>query len=97
MLTIWTLDGVHIRRELLQWGSRRNGTRLSLNLSMGVSGLLALLALLAQVSVDKGVNLPSWIPVGPQNALFFAVFIFISYQALQLENARDNWTDDSWR
>jgi Zn-dependent protease len=96
LLPIWPLDGGQISRELFQWGSPRNGTRISLQLSMGVAGLLALLALIAHQRAGQGVELPSWIPSGPQNAIFFAVFIFISYQALMLENARDHWSDDPW-
>ncbi len=94
LLPIWPLDGGQISRELFQWGSRRNGTRLALHLSMGVAGLLALYAILAYTTGRSlGVE---WLPTGPQNAIFFAVFVFIGYQALQLENARDHWTDDRW-
>jgi Zn-dependent protease len=93
LLPIWPLDGGQISRELFRWGSPQNGIRLSLHLSMGIAGLLALHAIVAETS---GRSVP-YLPVGIQSALFFAYFAVMSFQTLQLENARDQWSDDHWR
>jgi Zn-dependent protease len=90
LLPIWPLDGGQISRELFTWGSPRNGVRLSLQLSMGVAGLLALQAVLAQTT---GRGIP-YLPSGIQSAIFFGMFVAISFQALQMEHQQDNWLDD---
>jgi Zn-dependent protease len=91
LLPIWPLDGGQISRELFTWGSPRNGVRLSLQLSMGVAGLLALYAVIAQLEEEKRIP---WLPSGIQSAIFFGIFVAISFQALQMEHQQDNWLDD---
>jgi stage IV sporulation protein FB len=95
LLPIWPLDGGWITRDVWCHFSRRNGVRLSLHLSIGVSLVLALHA--AAVEQTKQVLIP-WVPVGYHAAVFFAIFLFIGIQALQEENSRDRWIDErtSW-
>jgi Zn-dependent protease len=90
LLPIWPLDGGQISREIFTAASPRNGVRLSLQLSMGVAGLLALHALLRHTT-GRGID---WLPSGIQSAIFFAMFVAISFQALQMEHQQDNWLDD---
>ena len=80
LLPIWPLDGGRISRELFEWGMGDKGVRASLGLSMVVAGLLALNEIL-------GYNDHAFIPYFSGGsmfmALFFAMFAFDSYQAMQ--------------
>ncbi len=94
LLPIWPLDGGQIGRELFIWGSPRNGIRMSLHLSIATAGLLALHALMVQVT--KRPPLVFWLPAGMFSIAFFGMFAVESWQALQIENSRDHWSDDPW-
>jgi stage IV sporulation protein FB len=92
LVPIWPLDGGQISREVFTYFSRDNGIRLSLHLSMGISALLAIHAFLAHA---KGGGIP-YLPVGIYSGVFFVMFFMTGLQALQMENARDNWHDRRW-
>jgi len=90
LLPIYPLDGGQITRDLFTHFSERNGVRYSLQLSIGVSGLLALHAFLAE-KADRALP---YLPVGVSSGIFFLVFCLFGVQLLQFANARDRWTDE---
>jgi stage IV sporulation protein FB len=110
LLPVWPLDGGQIAREVLSGtlGSSR-GVIVSLYLSLGVAAGLALMGLLVALKRDELLvpllSIPYFpyllrIVSGPFTILFFALFAFGSYQALQAEQQRRRgWDDDDypWR
>jgi stage IV sporulation protein FB len=95
LLPIYPLDGGQISRDVFTHFSEPNGVRLSLQLSIGVAGLLALLGVFAQAT---GREYPvHWLPHTYRQAIFFAIFAFIGIQFLRAEMARDRWFEDRWQ
>jgi Zn-dependent protease len=92
LLPIWPLDGGQITRDFLRIAWPRDGVRLSLHLSIGVCLLLAIHAVYAD---RTGESLWWVLPTGINMAIFFGVFMLIGFQALQEENARRPFLDDS--
>lgn len=92
LLPIFPLDGGQVTREICTGLSRDNGIRVSLQISIGVSALLALHAFLANATGNR-----LWIlPAGITSGIFFAMFAAMSVQLYQIELQRDRWTDDRW-
>jgi stage IV sporulation protein FB len=92
LLPIWPLDGGQITREVCEGVSRSQGVVVSLWVSLIVSAVLAVNALLA----TKGQRLIPYMPVGTFMAIFFAMFAVGSYQALQVERTQKRFWDDHW-
>lgn len=92
LLPIYPLDGGQVTREICTGLSRDNGIRVSLQISIGVSALLALHAFLAHAR-DGGIT---YLPAGITSGIFFAMFAAMSVQLYQIELQRDRWTDDRW-
>ncbi len=93
LLPIWPLDGGQIAREVFLAFSRRSGVIASLWLSLV---LAAGIAVNAFVDV-KGVPYPlTYLPRGTFVAVFFALFAFENFQAIQVENSmrREPWRED---
>jgi Zn-dependent protease len=95
LLPIWPLDGGQITREVCQMISPRSGTVTALWISVIVAGVLAINAFV--VEMGKGELIPQ---VGRYfgglfMAIFFAMFAYGSWQALQEETAsrRRFWDD----
>lgn len=83
LLPVWPLDGGKVSRELCQQYRERDGVRLSLQISLGVSVCVAVLGLVSYVakfSVIPFLQLDqSLLPT-----FFFGVFAYMSYQMLQM-------------
>lgn len=91
LLPIWPLDGGQITRELLGAVTPRHAVRLSLQISIGVAGLLALHGFMTE---GKPPLLP-YLPTGTHNGIFFLIFVGIGIQALQIEYA-ERRSFDPW-
>ncbi|MBI1917693.1 MAG: site-2 protease family protein [Planctomycetes bacterium] len=89
LLPIFPLDGGQIARDLFTWFTPRNGVRFSLQLSIGLSLLLAVHAFAAE---RTGQSIP-YLPVGVGPAIFFLMFAGVGFQTLQAENERTRWFD----
>jgi stage IV sporulation protein FB len=94
LLPIWPLDGGQVTREVCQAIMPQRGTAVSLGISMVVSGVLAVHALMA----SQGRPLLPYVPAfGMYTAFFFAMFCVSSFSALQAENERRrHWDHDEW-
>ncbi len=97
LLPVWPLDGGQIAREWFTYFTPRNGVRFALHLSIGVSVLLALHALL---SWQQGRTLLIPYITEPFHAIFFALFAVTGIQALQAEEYQrrsfDPWDHERW-
>ena len=93
LLPIWPLDGGKVSRELFTAASPRDGVRLSLHLSIGMAALIAFYFLFAHLNPDRALP---FLPGSVFNAVLFGLLALSSFQALQLEMARNNWRDDPW-
>src|SRR5262249_8117739 len=89
LLPIWPLDGGQISREWFTYFTPRNGVRFSLHLSIGVSLLLALHALMAW---QTGRVIIPYI-TDPIDIFFFGMFAALGFQTLQAENQHARWFD----
>lgn len=110
LLPIWPLDGGQVTREVCQGASPSSGTVFSLGISMVVSGFLAVHELMAsqgrpllRLPVNDSSpqllqDINDWLKHGSMfTALFFALFCFSSFAALQEENQRRRqWSEDDW-
>lgn len=89
LLPIWPLDGGMVTREICEWIMPREGTRVSLGISMIAAGFVAINTMLF---LNKQPHIP-WIHgYGMYTVLFFAMMVFESYQLLKLY--RNSWDDD---
>jgi Zn-dependent protease len=96
LLPIWPLDGGHISREICTFFSTRQGVRISLFLSIGVAGVLAINSLSAQYGRPLIPILGAF--SGLFMTLFFASFAVGSIMALHQEAAiHREWNDEPWR
>jgi Zn-dependent protease len=85
LLPVFPLDGGQISRELCEAVSPQRGVAFSLGLSMVVAGFLAVHCL---VATPETALLP-WLPTRDYFlAMMFALLAVTSFQALQMENAR---------
>jgi Zn-dependent protease len=95
LLPVWPLDGGQITRELCQAGSRRSGTEISLLISAGFSGVLALHCLLGRTEGGGLPILRDLFQGSLYTGIFFAMFCIQSIQLYQLERSRSRpWDDD---
>jgi Zn-dependent protease len=79
LLPVWPLDGGKVARELCTWLIPGNGVRVSLILSAGVAGALAINSLMAA----NGRPLIPYVPAGGTfMALFYGILAIESVQAL---------------
>jgi Zn-dependent protease len=92
LLPIWPLDGGQITREVAVGINRRNGVIVSLWISLIVSGVLALMTLM---NYSGQVKIP-YVPGSVLMAIFFGLFAYGSFQALQIENSRRRPWDEDW-
>jgi Zn-dependent protease len=94
LLPIWPLDGGQITREACEGLLGFKGVRVSLWISIVVSGLLAVQVLAA----SKGwPHLPIRVGSDIYMAFFYLYFCVGSVQALQSERSRrSRWDDDDW-
>lgn len=83
LLPIWPLDGGQITREVCQGLSRQHGLLASLWISLVVSAVLAVNALLGQ----QGKGFIPYAPTSMWMAIFFALFAVGSWQGIQMERA----------
>jgi Zn-dependent protease len=94
LVPIWPLDGGKVSREICTWLTPRNGLRVSLGISLVLSGLLAVQALTAYY--DHPLVPFLWFVYGTFTALFFAMLAIQNFQLLQqLDNRpwREDWPD----
>jgi Zn-dependent protease len=95
LFPIWPLDGGQMCRELFTWFSRRSGVRVSLMLSISVSGILAIHFLAAYFGRPLIPILGSG---GIYTVLLFASLAFGSVSALKQDAAiHREWNDEPWR
>ncbi len=98
LLPIWPLDGGQLCMETCKAVSERQGGVVALWISVFVSGFLAINAFLVQAGKGSLIPIPivSIIFGGLFMALFFAMFAYGSWQALQEETAsrRRFWDDN---
>jgi Zn-dependent protease len=97
LLPIWPLDGGQVTRDFLTWLSPPNGLRLSLGISLLVSGLLAIQAISAHF---KHPLIPFlWMVNGLFMAFMFGLLAFASFEQLRQLDQRpwkEDWPD-RWR
>lgn len=78
LLPVWPLDGGHVSREFFTWLIPRNGTMISLGVSLGMAAFVAVIGLaLCQIFLG----------------LFFGLMAYQSFQLMQLEMNRGSWDD----
>jgi Zn-dependent protease len=92
LLPIWPLDGGQITREICSAASRTNGVVISLWISLVVSAALAVNAVLGM----NGRAVIPYMPVSTFMAIFFGLFAYSSFQALQMERSRGRFWDEDW-
>lgn len=91
LLPIWPLDGGQISRELTTAIVPANGIRLSLIISLAVSALLAVWALIELITKTR---LIPYFSIGTiYMVLFFAMFAFQSWQLLQFTPRETQWQE----
>lgn len=83
LLPIWPLDGGMVSREICQKYRDREGTRLSLRISLVVSAALAVVTLIEFLTKKQ---LIPYLPLGSSLFLpiFFGIFAYGSYKLLQV-------------
>lgn len=96
LIPIFPLDGGQVIRDSLDGVSSRWGNRLAFQISILISGFLALHAILCELQ-DK-IEI-SYIPIPylPNtwfHAILFGMLMMMNIQLLQAENSRNNWIDD---
>ncbi len=95
LLPVYPLDGGQFTREVCTAASRRNGLRISLEISVAVGALICLYSLARQYHVADAVldGLPRWLPAGSLwTAILFGVLAFQSFQLLQ----QRDWEQGHW-
>jgi Zn-dependent protease len=98
LLPVYPLDGGQVCREVCTSLSRRRGTRISLEVSVAVAGLVALYGFACALERSNGggwltANLPLWFPRGTLwTGILFAILAVQSYQLLQ----QRDWTEPHW-
>ena len=94
LLPIWPLDGGQVMREVCLAIMPQRGTAFSLGISMVVSGLLAVHALMS----SQGKPLLPYVPAfGMYTAILFGMLCASSFSAMQVENdRRRQWDHDEW-
>jgi Zn-dependent protease len=96
LLPIWPLDGGQITREVCVRVADQRGLVVSIWISLVVSATLAVNAVMGtRGAMEQGMRpfIP-YAPTGTFSILFFAVFAFESWQALQAERSRQSFIDD---
>jgi stage IV sporulation protein FB len=102
LLPVWPLDGGQIAREVCTYFSRRNGVRISLQISIAAALVIAVNAVLPLLKLPSIPFVPSG---GLYVAILFAMLAVGSFQALQMEGQRPHsgpgssgWTErrDPW-
>jgi Zn-dependent protease len=109
LLPIWPLDGGQISRDFFTGMSRQNGLRISLGISLVLSGLLAIQAFSVHVGHPL-IPFLGWLEgvlpgsAGMYMAIFFGIFALQSFLLLQRAEQRpwredwpDRWDRDPWR
>jgi Zn-dependent protease len=93
LFPVWPLDGGMIMREFCEWAFPRDGTRISLRISIGAAAFLAINTILA---MNKQQHVPYLHGGGLYSVLLFGMLGYESYQMLQA--FRTPWRDDdAWR
>lgn len=98
LLPVFPLDGGQVCRELCTKASRRRGTRISLEISIAVAGLVSLYGFACAIESRNGggwvlANKPAWLPAGSLwMGILFAILAVQSYQLLQ----QRDWTEPHW-
>lgn len=98
LFPVFPLDGGQVCREVCTMLSRRRGTRISLEISIAVGGLVALYGFACAIEARNGggwltANLPVWFPRGTLwTGILFAILAVQSYQLLQ----QRDWTEPHW-
>lgn len=99
LLPVYPLDGGQVCRELCTMWSRRRGTRISLEISIAVGGLVALYSFACAIEMQRPgggwllANKPSWLPPGSVfTGILFALLAVESYQLLR----QRDWTEPHW-
>ena len=104
LLPIWPLDGGQVSRELFDWFIPGRGRRASLGLSMAVSSLIALNALVAVANKSREGFIPH-LPAGQEYTIFLfgllALSNFLEFQQTsapsrgwERESRRAPWEQD---
>jgi Zn-dependent protease len=89
LLPIWPLDGGRISREVFEAVMPGRGTRFALGVSLLVSGVIAVNAL---VAMNRGKPLVPYLPTGGGYTVFlFAMLALGSYQAMNQLSAANPW------
>jgi Zn-dependent protease len=88
LLPVWPLDGGQVSREFCEWMWPRDGTRISLGVSIAASAFMAINSLLALNNQPHVPYIPSG---GMYTVILFAMLAFESYQLLHLY--RNPWDD----
>lgn len=92
LLPVWPLDGGQISREFCDMASPGNGLSLSLKISVGVAGFIAVCSALEMTGrAILPVHFGSW-----YTAIMFGILAVQSYQQLQHVPDDRRWHDDRW-
>ncbi len=92
LLPVWPLDGGQISREFCDMASPGNGLSLSLKISVGVAGFIAVCSALEMTGrAILPVHFGSW-----YTAIMFGILAVQSYQQLQHVANERRWHDDRW-
>lgn len=95
LLPIWPLDGGRVSRDLLDWLAPARGVRISLGISLVLSGLIAINSLVA--AMGRQPLIPYFYGGGMFSVFLFGMLAVMSYQLLQLETSPRRWDDgDEW-
>ena len=83
LLPVWPLDGGQVCREVCSIFSSRDGQRVSLMVSVGVAGLLAVNGFMGA----NGRGFLPYVPAGRYTGFLFAMLAFKSWMLLQRSNS----------
>src|SRR5262249_1864181 len=92
LVPVFPLDAGQVTREVCQAGVPEGGGVFAMGLSMVVAATLAVHALLGSRSPLRDVP---YLPSGEYTGIFFALLAVTSFQALQMENERIRYLDQS--
>lgn len=91
LLPVWPLDGGQICRTLCQKYRRHDGVALSLKISIGLGGTLAVVSLMGSNGMFPGLfQAIPFLPRSIFGTMMFGVLAFQSWQALEQRNPWDD-------